>query len=109
MIMSVYEAPDNEAATASRTPDAEHAVGMSAAHSPACRRSRVSEIQVQRALVPCLRQAAATLLHGKRCRQPGKTVPEEIAGAMVVLAFENYADFNHSVLTDQLAKRRAFN
>ena len=109
MIMSVYEAPGNEAATASRTPGAQHAVCISATHSPTCRSSGVSERGVHRALVSFLRQAAATLLLGKRCRQPGNTVPEEIAGAMVVLACDNYAGFNHSVLTDLLAESGPFN
>ena len=65
----------------------------------------ISERQVRRVLAAYRREGAAALVHGNRGRKPRNTVPEDIAEAVVVLAGERYAGFNHSHLTDLLAER----
>ena len=65
----------------------------------------ISERQVRRVLAAYRREGAAALVHGNRGRKPRNTVPEAIADAVVVLAGEKYAGFNHSHLTEALAER----
>ena len=65
----------------------------------------ISERQVRRVLAAYRREGAAALVHGNRGRKPRNAIPEDIAGAVVVLAGERYAGFNHSHLTDLPAER----
>ena len=65
----------------------------------------VSERRAWRLLAACRREGAAALSHGNRGRQPRNTVPEETAAAVIILASEKYAGFNHSHLTEVLAER----
>ena len=64
-----------------------------------------SERQLRRVLAAYRREGAAALSHGNRGRQPHNAVPEEIASAVIILASEKYAGFNHSHLTEVLAER----
>ena len=63
----------------------------------------ISERQLRRVLAAYRRDGAAALAHGNRGRKPRNSVPEDIAGAAVILASGKYAGFNHSHLTDVLA------
>ncbi len=65
----------------------------------------ISERQVRRVLAAYRRDGAAALVHGNRGRQPRNTIPEEVASAVVILACEKYAGFNHSHLAEVLAER----
>ena len=65
----------------------------------------ISERQVRRVLAAYRREGVAALVHGNRGRKPRNTAPEVIAEAVVILAGEKYAGFNHSHLTEVLAER----
>ena len=65
----------------------------------------ISERQLRRVLAAYRRDGAAALAHGNRGRKPRNSVPEDVAGAAVVLASGKYAGFNHSHLTEVLAER----
>ena len=65
----------------------------------------ISDRQLRRVLAVYRRDGAAALAHGNRGRKPRNTVPEDVAGAAVVLASGKYAGFNHSHLTEVLAER----
>ena len=65
----------------------------------------ISERQVRRVLAACRREGAVALVHGNRGRKPRNALPEDIAAAVVVLASEKYAGFNHSHMTDLPAER----
>ena len=65
----------------------------------------ISERQLRRILAAYRREGAAALSHGNRGRQPRNTIPEEITDAVVILASEKYAGFNHSHLSEVLAER----
>ena len=65
----------------------------------------ISERQLRRFLAAYRRDGAAALVHGNRGRKPRHPVPEEVAAAVVILACEKYAGFNHSHLTEVLADR----
>ncbi len=65
----------------------------------------ITELQLRRVLAAYRRDGAAALVHGNRGRQPNNTIPEEVASAVVILASEKYAGFNHSHLAEALAER----
>ena len=65
----------------------------------------ISEPQIRRVLAACRRERAAALVHGNRGRKPQHPVPEEVPAAVVSLASEKYAGFNHNHLTEILAER----
>ena len=65
----------------------------------------ISERQVRRVLAAYRREGAAALVHGNRGRQPRNAVNEDVATAVVILAGEKYAGFNHSHFTEVLAER----
>ena len=65
----------------------------------------ISGRQLRRVLAAYRRDGAAALVHGNRGRKPRHWVPEEVAAAVVILASEKYAGFNHSHLTEVLAER----
>ena len=65
----------------------------------------ISERQLRRILAAYRRDGAAALSHGNRDRQPRNTIPEEITDAVIILASEKYAGFNHSHLSEVLAER----
>ena len=65
----------------------------------------ISEPQIRRVLAAYRRERAAALVHGNRGRKPQHPVPEEVAAAVVSLASEKYAGFNHNHLTEILAER----
>ncbi len=65
----------------------------------------IGERQLRRVLAAYRRDGAAALVHGNRGRQPRNTIPEEVASAVVILASEKYAGFNHSHLAEVLAER----
>ena len=56
----------------------------------------ISERQLRRVLAAYRRDGAAALAHGNRGRKPRNSVPEDVAGAAVVLASGKSAGFNHS-------------
>ena len=65
----------------------------------------VSERHAKRLLAAYRRDGPAALSHGNWGRRPHNAVPEATAGAVVILAGEKYAGFNHSHLTEALAER----
>ena len=65
----------------------------------------VSERHAKRLLAAYRRDGPAALSHGNRGRRPHNAVPESTAAAVVILAGEKYAGFNHSHLTEALAER----
>ena len=103
--MSVYEGRDIEPTRAGKTPGTKQRVGISNTPSPGGRSSgdRRAPGTANPGGLPEGRG------HRAGSRQPGRkprnTVPEAIADAVVVLAGEKYAGFNHSHLTEALAER----
>ena len=65
----------------------------------------ISERQLRRVLAVYRRDGAASLVHGNRGRKPRHSVTGEVAAAVVNLASEKYAGFNHSHLSEVLAQR----
>ena len=65
----------------------------------------ISERQLRRVLAAYRRDGAAALVHGNRGRQPRNAIPEVVAAAVVSLAREKYAGFNHSHLAEAPAER----
>ena len=65
----------------------------------------ISERQLRRVLAASRRDGAASLVHGNRGRKPRHSVTGEVAAAVVNLASEKYAGFNHSHLSEVLAQR----
>ena len=65
----------------------------------------INERQLRRILAAYRKEGAAALVHGNRGRQPRNTIPEEITDAVIVMAREKYAGFNHSHLSEVLAER----
>ncbi len=65
----------------------------------------IGERQLRRILAAYRKEGAAALSHGNRGRQPRNTVTEDVAAAVLTLASEKYAGFNHSHLTEALAER----
>ena len=63
----------------------------------------MSERQLRRVLAAYRSEGAAALVHGNRGRKPQHSVFEDVA--VVNLASEKYSGFNHSYLTEVLAKR----
>ena len=65
----------------------------------------ISEPQFRRVFAVYRRDGGASLVHGNRGRKPRHSVTGEVAAAVVNLASEKYAGFNHSHLTEVLAQR----
>ena len=69
----------------------------------------VSERHAKRLLAAYRRDGPAALSHGNRGRRPHNAVPESTAAAaVVILAGEKYAGFNHSHLTEALRSGKVF-
>ena len=59
----------------------------------------ISERQLRQVLAVYRRDGAASLVHGNRGCKPRHSVTREVAAAVVNLASEKYAGFNHSHLS----------